>query len=311
MSPDDYVHTPVLLEEVLQGLELREDGIYVDCTFGRGGHSRAILERLGQNGTLYVFDRDPEAIAVAQQMAVKDGRLQCFNHPFSRISSVLESAGLTGRVDGILFDLGVSSPQLDDPDRGFSFSQEGTLDMRMDPASGISAAEWLNEASLDDIRHVLKFYGEEKFARRIATAIVAARAENPLTNTLELARIVTEAIPVREKKKHPATRTFQAIRIFLNNELDEISAALIHAYDLLKVHGRLVVISFHSLEDRIVKRFMREHSRNDPYPSDLPVTADMIKPDLKIRGRAIRASAGEVAINNRARSATLRVAEKL
>jgi len=290
MNSDDYRHIPVLSEIVINGLGIRSDGTYIDCTFGRGGHSKAILERLGPDGSLLVFDRDPEAIAAARQLASTDPRITLFNRPFSDMLKVLTSLNLNGAVDGVLFDLGISSPQLDNPDRGFSFNQDGRLDMRMDPTSGMSA---------------------ERFARRIANAIVHARQEAPITTTGQLSKLISDAVPIRESKKHPATRSFQAIRIFLNNELDELSSALEQAFQILRIGGRLVVISFHSLEDRIVKRFMREYSQNDPYPKDIPVKAEDIKPKLKLIGKPVKPSADEIAINPRARSATLRIAEKI
>ncbi len=311
MNIDDYVHTPVLLDEVLQGLDLQPDGVYVDCTFGRGGHSRAILDRLGNAGKLLVFDKDPDAIKTAQQLSSDDSRVQYFHASFSSLGRHIETVGRTGSVDGILFDLGVSSPQLDDSERGFSFSRDGYLDMRMDTGSGISAADWINSASQKDISYVLKVYGEEKFFHRISSAIVIARSQKPVSTTLELANIISSVVPGREMKKHPATRSFQAIRIYINNELEEISAGLAQAFDILRVKGRLLVISFHSLEDRIVKRFMREYSLSDPYPKEIPVTADMIKPRLKILGKAVRPGLAEISANPRSRSAVLRTAVKL
>jgi 16S rRNA (cytosine1402-N4)-methyltransferase len=311
MSTDDYLHTPVLLDEVLQGLRIRADGIYVDCTYGRGGHSRAILERLGRDGRLYVFDKDPAAVLDARSLASGEPRLQVFHQSFTGLYNGLASAGKAGAVDGILFDLGVSSPQLDDPDRGFGFSRDGYLDMRMDPASGVSAADWINHASGDEIARVLKVYGEEKHARRIAKAIVKARLDKPVATTGELADLIVATVPGRERKKHPATRSFQAIRIFINHELEELAEGLAQAFDLLGVNGRLLVISFHSLEDRIVKRYMRTLASNDPYPKDIPVTADSLKPKLKIIGKAIRPGSSEISVNPRSRSAVLRIAEKL
>ena len=311
MSSDEFVHIPVLLNEVLQGIDVQPDGIYVDCTFGRGGHSRAILDRLGPAGQLLVFDKDPDAIKVAQQLSSVDSRIQYFHAAFSSLEVHINAIGKAGEIDGILFDLGVSSPQLDDSERGFSFSRDGYLDMRMDPGSGVSATDWINSASLKDISYVLKVYGEEKFFHRIASAIVYARTEKPFSTTAELANLISSVVPGRELKKHPATRTFQAIRIYLNNELEEISSGLTQAFDLLKVNGRLLVISFHSLEDRIVKRFMREYSLSDPYPKEVPITADMIKPRLKLLGKAVRPGIMEVTANPRSRSAVLRSAVKL
>jgi len=311
MSNDDYVHTPVLLDEVLHGLDVRADGVYVDCTFGRGGHSRAILDRLGNTGRLLVLDKDPDAIKCASQLASTDSRLQYFHVPFSSLADTIRTTGKPGSVDGILFDLGVSSPQLDDSGRGFSFSRDGHLDMRMDPGSGTSAADWINSASQEQIATVLRVYGEEKFYRRISSAIVIARSQQYISTTTELANIISSAVPTRELKRHPATRAFQAIRIYINNELEEITAGLSQAFEMLRINGRLLVISFHSLEDRIVKRFMREYSQSDPYPKDIPVTADMIRPRMKILGKAIRPGPVEVAANPRSRSAVLRMAEKL
>ena len=308
MKIHDYVHTPVLLDEVLHGLEIRPDGTYVDCTYGRGGHSQAILEKLGSRGKLFVFDKDPEAIKYAQCLAADEPRLQFFHRSFARLYDSLNQAGL---VDGILFDLGISSPQLEEADRGFSFNRDGYLDMRMDPASGISAADWINQATQDEIAHVLKVYGEEKFARRISRAIVEARTSRIISKTGELAELIVSAIPVRERKKHPATRSFQAIRIFINHELEEITEGLNQAFELLRVNGRLLVISFHSLEDRIVKRFMRKHANSDPYPKDIPIIAEKLRPRLKIVGKAIKPGPAEVSANPRSRSAVLRVAEKL
>lgn len=311
MKTDGYVHIPVLLKEVLNGLNVRPDGLYIDCTFGRGGHSQAILEQLGSAGKLFVLDKDPEAIRHATILAEADSRLQFFHTGFSSLIDNLAQAGHVGDIDGVLFDLGVSSPQLDDAARGFSFSTDGNLDMRMNPGAGISAADWLNHAEQDEIARVLKVYGEEKFARRIARAIVAARSEKLLSTTAELAGIIAAAIPVRERNKHPATRSFQAIRIFINNELEEITEGLKQAFAALRVNGRLLVISFHSLEDRIVKRFMREHAVSDPYPKNIPVRAELIKPKMKILGKAIRPLPEEIAANPRSRSAVLRIAEKL
>jgi 16S rRNA (cytosine1402-N4)-methyltransferase len=304
-------HVPVLVNEVLQGLNVHPEGIYVDCTYGRGGHCRAILEQLGSNGRLLVFDKDPEAIKSARQLSSEDQRVKYFHAAFSNIFPILSECKLSGAINGIMFDLGVSSPQIDTPERGFSFNLDGNLDMRMDPTIGMSAADWINRATVDEIIHVLKVYGEEKFARYIARGIDEARSVQPIVSTHELSAIITAAVPFREKKKHPATRTFQAIRIYINSELDDLAKGLVQAFELLNVNGRLAVISFHSLEDRIVKRFMRKYSINDPYPNDLPVTVDMIKPKLKMLGKAIKPGELEIKVNPRARSARLRIAEKL
>ena len=311
MKTNEYEHVPVLVNEVEQGLNIQQDGIYVDCTFGRGGHSRVILRNLNDKGKLFVFDKDPMAIEAAEVLAAEDFRVKVIHSAFSEISVYLNKEGLLGSVNGILFDLGISSPQVDDPERGFSFSQSGDLDMRMDPTSGVSAKDWINLSDESEISQVIRKYGEEKFSRRIARAIIESRDITPIATTADLSDIIVKAIPFPDKNKHPATRTFQAIRIYLNNELDELKAGLFEAYELLAVHGRLVVIRFHSLEDRIVKRFMRQYSKNDPYPDDLPITSDKIKPALKMIGKLITPSNKEYETNVRARSAKLRIAEKL
>lgn len=308
---NEYGHTPVLVEEVVNGLKLRPDGFYVDGTFGRGGHSRAILARLGGDGRLLVFDRDPEAVARARHLAEQEPRLDCVHAGFSSMRRELEARGRCGEVDGVLLDLGVSSPQLDDSRRGFSFSREGELDMRMDPGAGVSAAQWINQAAEGEIADVLHRYGEERHARRIARAIVKARAERPITGTLQLAGIIASANPSREQGKHPATRSFQGIRIFINDELEELRQGLAGAFHCLRVGGRLLVISFHSLEDRMVKRFMRDLARFDPWPKELPVRADAVRPLLKVIGKPVTPGPGEIEANPRARSARLRIAEKL
>lgn len=305
-------HTPVLLEAVLQGLALRADGCYVDATFGRGGHTAAILERLNEYGRILVMDRDPDAIAAARQRFAVDKRVESVQGAFTLLEQAVERAGMTGYVNGVLFDLGVSSPQLDDPARGFSFMHDGPLDMRMDPAVGPSVADWLNHAREGDIARVLRDYGEEIHARRIARTIVEARRHHSLTRTRELADLIARAVPARfhEPGRHPATLSFQALRIFINQELEELRGVLPQALNVLAPAGRLVVISFHSLEDRIVKRFMRDETRGDPYPADLPVPAAALKPRLKLIGGAHHASEAEIARNRRARSAVLRVAER-
>ncbi|MEJ2761428.1 MAG: 16S rRNA (cytosine(1402)-N(4))-methyltransferase RsmH [Gammaproteobacteria bacterium] len=308
---NEYGHIPVLVEEVVNGLKLRPDGFYVDGTFGRGGHSRAILSRLDSDGRLLVFDRDPEAVARARRLAEEEPRLDCVHGGFSSLRRELETRGRCGQVDGVLLDLGVSSPQLDDSRRGFSFSREGDLDMRMDPGVGVSAAQWINQAAEGDIADVLYRYGEERHARRIARAIVRARAGRPITGTLQLAEIITAANPSREKGKHPATRSFQGIRIFINDELEDLRQGLAGAFHCLRVGGRLAVISFHSLEDRMVKRFMRDLAHYDPYPKELPVRAEAVRPLLKVIGKPVTPGPGEIEANPRARSARLRIAEKL
>ena len=312
MSADNtFIHQAVLLEEAVAALQVEPDGVYVDATFGRGGHSMRILEQLSERGRLLAIDKDPQAIAVAQARFAGDSRFQIHHGSFAEMAAFVGSCGLTGQVNGILLDLGVSSPQLDDASRGFSFMRNGPLDMRMDSTQGISAAEWLAEAKESEIAKVLKVYGEERFGKRIARAILAVRDERPVTTTAQLAALISDAVPVKEKDKHPATRSFQAIRIFINGELEDLDICLSQAVDVLQCGGRLAVISFHSLEDRIVKRFMRRLVRGDEFPIGLPVTADQLKPTLKMARKAIRPSAEEVAANPRARSAVLRVAEKL
>ncbi len=300
-------HRAVLVAEALEALAIRADGIYVDGTFGRGGHSRAILERLGPRGRLIAIDRDPEAVAAAG--AIRDPRFSIVHARISELSAVLERCNAR-RTNGLLFDLGVSSPQLDDPARGFSFRADGPLDMRMDPTHGVSAAEWLATAAEPDIREAIGGYGEERFAKQIAKAIVAARGREPIRSTQQLAEIVAAAVRTREAGQDPATRTFQALRILVNLELEEVSLMLPQALERLETGGRLAVISFHSLEDRIVKRFFSAASKPD-LPRDLPLRASELPPSpLRLVGRAQRASRAEVAANPRARSALLRVAER-
>jgi 16S rRNA (cytosine1402-N4)-methyltransferase len=311
MKGNEYSHTPVLLEEVLDGLALQPEGIYVDATFGRGGHSLAILQRLNQKGRMFIFDKDPDAITYAKQLASEDQRITVIHASFCELEKHIAEYDKLGEISGILFDLGMSSPQLDDAERGFSFSRDGELDMRMNTSSGPSAAEWLNKAKQDEIIRVLREYGEERFARRIASKIVECRAEKEINRTGQLSELIVSALPFREKEKHPATRSFQAIRIFINNELDELRLALEQTNKVLGTGGRLAVISFHSLEDRIVKRFMREQSLGDDFPPDLPVTVDQLQPHMKLIGRAVKSSADEISRNPRARSAVLRCAEKL
>lgn len=311
MNLNDYTHEPVLLDEAIEALALRPHGCYVDCTFGRGGHSRAILERLGKRGRLLAFDKDPDALRFAGEEFAGDPRFSCYAGSFTRLAEVVDSLGLAGLVDGLLFDLGVSSPQLDDASRGFSFLRDGVLDMRMNPTTGSSAATWINRAAQAEISAVLRNFGEERYAGRIARAIVARRAEQSITSTRQLAELIKTVVPTLERDKHPATRSFQAIRIHINNELEELRTALTQALDALRVGGRLAVISFHSGEDRIVKRFIRQQFRADPYPSYLPVAAAQIKPALRAVGQPQQPGAAANASNPRGRSATLRVAEKL
>jgi 16S rRNA (cytosine1402-N4)-methyltransferase len=307
MSDPGLAHRAVLLEEAVDALAIRPDGVYVDATFGRGGHSRAILARLGPSGRLIALDRDPQAVAAAD--GIRDPRFCIAHAPFSELAPVLDRAGV-GQVQGVIADLGVSSPQLEDPARGFSFRADGPLDMRMDPTRGVSAAEWLAAATEQQIREAIGGYGEERFAKQVAKAIVAARAREPLVRTEQLAAVVAAAVRTREAGQNPATRTFQALRILVNRELEEIAMMLPQATARLAADGRLVVIAFHSLEDRLVKRFLRACSA-DTLPADLPIRArDLPEPPLRILGKALRASAPEIAANPRARSATLRVAER-
>ena len=304
-------HITVLLHEAVGGLAIRPDGIYIDGTFGRGGHSRLILSQLGPQGRLIAIDRDPQAIAEA--VTIDDPRFQIVHGPFSNVQQYVEELGLTGKIDGFLLDLGVSSPQLDDAERGFSFMRDGPLDMRMDPRSGFSAAEWLQKAEAEDIAWVLKTFGEERFAKRIARAIVERNQSEPMTRTRELAELVAAASPVKEKHKHPATRTFQAIRIYINSELEEIERALDASLTILAPGGRLSVISFHSLEDRIVKRFIRRQSKGPEIPDGLPLTEAQLAGGKKMLtiGKAIKPSEEEIEQNARSRSSVLRVAERM
>ncbi|WP_105188518.1 16S rRNA (cytosine(1402)-N(4))-methyltransferase RsmH [Pseudoalteromonas sp. T1lg48] len=309
---EEFQHISVLMTETIDALAIKPDGIYIDGTFGRGGHSSEILARLGEKGRLQAIDQDPTAIAAAERFA-NDPRFSIAHSRFSRLDEVAEAAGITGQVDGILLDIGVSSPQLDDAGRGFSFMKDGPLDMRMDPSQGRSAAQWLAEAELEDMVFVFKKYGEEKFARRIATKIIETRAHTEINSTAQLAQLIDEAVPVKDKHKHPATRTFQAIRIYINSELEEIQTALQASLSVLKPGGRLVVISFHSLEDRIVKQFIKKQSKGEAVPRGLPLTDAQLKKELTLKavGKAIKPSDEEIARNSRARSSVLRVAERL
>ncbi|OUD12001.1 16S rRNA (cytosine(1402)-N(4))-methyltransferase RsmH [Thioflexithrix psekupsensis] len=303
-------HQPVLLHEVLAALRIKPDGYYIDGTFGRGGHSRAILSQLNASGRLQAFDRDWSAISAGQQLAAEDGRFSIEHACFAELCERLQALNRVGQVDGILLDLGVSSPQLDDPERGFSFLRDGLLDMRMDTQHGEGVAAWLARAKLSDIAHVLAEYGEEKHAKRIAKAIVAARDTAPITHTRQLAEVVAAAHPAWPKDKHPATQTFQALRIFINQELEQLAAVLSQLISALAPNGRLAIISFHSLEDRLVKRFIRSAAKGDDYPASVPVTIAQLNPALIPIGKSIRPSAEEIAQNPRSRSAILRVAER-
>ncbi|MGM0433385.1 MAG: 16S rRNA (cytosine(1402)-N(4))-methyltransferase RsmH [Pseudomonadota bacterium] len=302
-------HESVLQQEAVDALVTTPAGRYVDATFGRGGHSRAILEQLDDNGRLLVLDRDPEAVRVARELADEDPRVSVQRGDFGSLAGLLNEAGWSW-VDGVLLDLGVSSPQLDEPERGFSFRHDGPLDMRMDPDAGQSAADWLAHEDEKEIARVLRDYGEERFAKRIARRIVEARQEQPVTRTTQLAELIREAVPFEDRYKHPATRSFQAIRIRVNEELPQLDEALRQAVDHLAPGGRLVVISFHSLEDRRVKRFMRDLSRGPKLPRGVPVTAEMEETGFRTIGRAVQASEAERSVNVRARSAVMRVLER-
>ncbi|WP_425625019.1 16S rRNA (cytosine(1402)-N(4))-methyltransferase RsmH [Haemophilus sp. HN_Hi12] len=310
-------HITVLLHEAVNGLALKENGIYIDGTFGRGGHSRLILSQLSSNGRLIAVDRDSRAIAEAQK--IQDSRFQIEHNSFSHIPEICDKLNLVGKIDGILLDLGVSSPQLDEAERGFSFMKDGPLDMRMDTTQGLSAEEWLKQVSIEDLTWVLKTFGEERFAKRIATAIVdynksaVKNGTEFLSRTSQLAELISQAVPFKDKYKHPATRSFQAIRIFINSELDELESLLNSALDMLAPEGRLSIISFHSLEDRMVKHFMKKQSKGEDIPKGLPLREDQIQRNQKLRiiGKAIQPSDAEIQANPRSRSAVLRVAERI
>ncbi len=304
-------HQAVLLEEAVEALCHRADGVYVDATFGRGGHTEALLRRLGDGARVIALDRDPEAVAYGRSRFAGETRLELVQSSFSRLRSLVVERNLLGALSGVLLDLGVSSPQLDDAGRGFSFMRDGPLDMRMSNDAGPSAADWLNSAGEEEIQRVLRELGEERFARRIARAIVQARQESALSTTAQLAEIVRSAVPARDQGKHPATRTFQAIRLYINDELGELQKLLADIPDLLAPGGRLVVISFHSLEDRIVKRFMRDHSRAAALPREIPMSPGVATVPLRVIGKPVRAAPEEVAGNPRARSAIMRVAERV
>ncbi|QEY23721.1 16S rRNA (cytosine(1402)-N(4))-methyltransferase RsmH [Neisseria animalis] len=307
---ETYQHITVLLNEGVDALALKADGVYVDGTFGRGGHSRLILSRLGAQGRLVVFDKDPQAVAVAQELAARDKRVSVVHDGFATFQTALDSLGI-GEIDGALFDLGISSPQIDEGGRGFSFRFDAPLDMRMDPTRGMSAAEWIAVAGEQELHEVIKNYGEERFSRQIARAIVAQRQEQPIDTTRKLAQLVAQNVRTRERGQDPATRTFQAVRIFINRELEEVEAVLPQVARRLKQGGRLVVIAFHSLEDRIVKQFMKKHSQHAPLPRWAAVKeTDLPQPPLALVGKAVKPSSTEIAANPRARSAVLRVAER-
>lgn len=304
-------HDTVLLQEAIAALAIQPAGVYVDGTYGRGGHSALLLEQLGAAGRLIVTDKDPVAIAHAQQRYANDSRVFVWHGSFRDFPLALAAAGITGKIQGLLLDLGVSSPQLDDAERGFSFMRDGRLDMRMDTSRGLSAADWLMQAAEAEIADVLWRYGEERFSRQIAREIVKVRPQTPLQTTLQLAELIAGVVRKREVGKHPATRSFQAIRIKVNQELDDVEACLRSACDYLAPTGRLVVISFHSLEDRIVKHYLRDVSTPPPIPKGLPVMPQAIQPPMRIVGKAQRASEAEVQANVRARSAIMRVGERV
>lgn len=311
MKETSNLHQSVLMAEVLEQLAIRPDGIYVDATFGRGGHAAAILNQLGPAGRLLAIDKDPDAIAYAREHFGHDKRFLIQHGSFATLEKFLAEQQLLGKIDGLLFDLGVSSPQLDEAERGFSFLRSGKLDMRMDFSSGIDAATWITKVSEKELARVLYEYGEERFSRRIAKAIVTSREKAPITTTQQLAEIIAEAHPAWQVGKHPATRSFQAIRIAINHELDDLNLGLAQSLKALKIGGRLLVISFHSLEDRIVKHFMQEQEHGDKLPARLPVKHDNYLPKFKRVTRAIKPSMEEIDSNPRARSAVLRVGEKI
>ncbi|MES1981436.1 MAG: 16S rRNA (cytosine(1402)-N(4))-methyltransferase RsmH [Pseudomonadota bacterium] len=302
-------HATVLLQEAVAALRIKPDGIYVDGTYGRGGHSRLILENLGATGRLIAFDKDPAAVAAGQEL--RDARFTIVHSGFVYLRALLRELSVE-KIDGVLLDLGMSSPQLDDEQRGFSFRFDAPLDMRMDSSAGQTAAEWLAEVDENFLREIIRDYGEERFAGQIARAVVAARQEKPIATTRQLSEIVAQAVRTREPGKNPATRTFQAIRIYLNQELEELAQVLPQCVDSLNPQGRMVVISFHSLEDRIVKNFMRDMANGDKLPRKLPIRAADVPPGrLNLIGRAVHATADEIALNPRARSAVMRIAERV
>ena len=303
-------HTSVMVKEVVEALNIRPDGTYVDATFGRGGHTRAILECLGPAGRVLAIDRDPDACRYGHEVFANEPRMLLVQARFSDLAAIIEREGLRQRITGMVFDLGVSSPQLDHASRGFSFQKQGPLDMRMDFSTGETVADWLSAVEEAELVRVLRELGEERYAKRIARAVVGARGHVPLTTTTELAALISQCVPTAEPGKHPATRTFQALRIKVNGELDELDVILSQIESLLSVNGRLVVISFHSLEDRRVKHFFRRSARGDRYPPDLPITRDQIRPTLRLVGKLLKPTSEEVDLNPRARSAVMRVAER-
>ena len=308
----EFAHLSVLLKETVDGLNIQEDGIYIDGTFGRGGHSRHVLSQLGENGRLIAIDRDPQAIEASKQFA-DDPRFQIVHGGFGQLAEYVTDLGLEGKIDGVLLDLGVSSPQLDDAERGFSFLRDGPLDMRMDNSQGQTAAQWIARAEIEDMAWVFKTYGEEKNSRHIARCIAADRDEKPFLRTKDLADLIARITKNKERNKHPATRVFQAIRIYINSELEQIDQALEGAVSILAPEGRLSVISFHSLEDRMVKRFIRRHSQGAEVPHGLPITEAELNKSKKLKaiGKAMKPSDMEIEQNPRSRSSVLRVAQRL
>jgi 16S rRNA (cytosine1402-N4)-methyltransferase len=305
------LHQPVMLKEVIENLNINPEGIYIDATFGRGGHANAILNLLGPRGKLIVLDKDPAAIKVAQQMQAQDIRIIPYHSSYKHLGMICETKDLLGKVDGILFDLGVSSPQLDDAERGFSFMKDGPLDMRMNLEQKETAASWLNSASQVDIAYALKNYGDERFAKKIATEIVNERVKNKFTTTKQLSDFICQVIPRTDKFKHPATRCFQAIRIQINEEMKDLTLVLAQVLSVLRVGGRLCVISFHSTEDRMVKQFIAQYAKGDFFPRGFPIKKSQLNPQVKPLGKAIKPSDQEVEGNVRSRSAVMRVAEKI
>lgn len=310
---EPFKHITVLLNEAVSALSVQHNGCYIDGTFGRGGHSRLVLEQLAGTGQLFGFDKDPQAIQTGLALAAEQVNFQIIQSSFAQMAQEMMVRNKLGQVNGILLDLGVSSPQLDDAERGFSFMHDGPLDMRMNPDDGVSAADWINTTAEEDIARVFKEYGEERFAKRMARAIVTRRQEQIFTRTADLAQVITDANPAWEKGRHPATRAFQGLRIHVNNELGDLESGLEAALASLKVGGRLAVISFHSLEDRIVKQFMRRKAKGeaDNLPRNLPIIPEKFEPEIKLIGKPIYASEQEVKENPRSRSAVMRIAEKL
>ena len=308
----NYSHNPVMLEKVIKGLNISSDGIYVDCTFGRGGHSKKILSEIGENGKLIAIDKDCEAEKYAREHFGKDKRFCFVRNNFSKIIEIIENYNNNKKIDGILLDLGVSSPQLDDPERGFSFQKSGPIDMRMDKSDKLTALSWLKVADQNEIKEVLKIYGEEKYAHRIAKSIKDSINKNSLSTTIELAGIIEKCYPKNKKSgRNPATKSFQAIRIYINNELQELESFLNSCLDIIASGGRIVVISFHSLEDRMVKRFIKKHSEDKNVPSKIPLTETSKNLSLRKIKTTLKANDDEVALNKRARSARIRIAEKI